>query len=57
MFDSTKPDYQDIDMPEVLYSKLVDLVFEMASIKLRDPLAIQSANAEQAQQIQAESKQ
>ncbi len=57
MFDSTISDYQDIDMPENLFDKLTSRVTEMASQHLRDLPIMQSANAEQAQDVQAESKQ
>lgn len=57
MFDATASDYQDIDMPENLFDKLTSLVTEMASMHLRDLPIAQLANQEQAQDVQAESKQ
>lgn len=47
MFDPTKTDFQDIDMPKNSQDKLASLVFEMASVQLRQLNAAQLENQEQ----------
>lgn len=57
MFDPTANDYQDADIPETLFDKLVDLVFEQASVSVRDFNAVQSVNQNQQEEAQQENKQ
>lgn len=57
MFDPTKNDFQDVDMPEEAYDRLISLVSEMASLKLRQFNITQAMNQEQQQDAQTENKQ
>lgn len=57
MFDPTKSDYQDVDMPYSVKDELISLVVEMGSKYLRDPQKVQMENQEQAQDIQIENRQ
>jgi len=56
MFNPDSNDFQDVDMPENFYDDLISLVFEDASIYLREFNATQTANQEQAQDAQLENK-
>lgn len=57
LFDPTKPDFQDIDMPASADDMLISLVVESASIALRDFNVTQLANQEQNQDNQLENRQ
>lgn len=56
MFNQTAPDFQDIDLPETFYDKIVELVAEMGGIALRDANVIQAINQNQAEDYQRENK-
>lgn len=57
LFDPTKSDYQDVDMPKSLSEDLIDSVVQQATFYLRDLQANQVVNQEQAQEEQIENKQ
>ena len=57
MFNPDANDFQDVDAPKAFFDDLISLVFEDASIYLRELNATQTANQEQSQDAQLENKQ
>ena len=57
MFNPDANDFQDLDAPKKFFDELVSLVFEDASVYLREFNATQSANQEQSQEAQLENRQ
>ncbi|QQV91492.1 virion structural protein [Tenacibaculum phage Gundel_1] len=54
MFDPGKSDFQDVDIPEMLFDELANLILEKAGLTIRDTTVIQSANQDQQQDLQIE---
>jgi len=57
MFDETRSDFQDVDMPDSFSDALVSLTFEIASIYLKENDGVQLANLEQQQDVALENAQ
>lgn len=57
MYDPTKSDFQDVDMPYSVKDELISHVFLMASVQLREYQSAQLENQEQNQEAQLENRQ
>lgn len=57
MFDPTKNDFQDIDMPESLLNEIINDVLSQAGLTIRDMNVVSFANQEENREIQTENKQ
>lgn len=57
MYDPTKPDFVELDAPEILFDDLLNIVLEKAGLAKRDPAVLQKSNREEAELIQTENRQ
>lgn len=57
MFDPTKPDFMEVDAPEILFDELLNAVLKQAGVSTRDPLVVQNSTQNENQNLQIENKQ
>lgn len=57
MFDPTKDDYSDIDLPESLSNEIIVDILAQAGITIRDTNVVNYTNQEETREIQIENKQ
>lgn len=57
MFDPTKDDYQDIDMPVTLFNELVVDILAQIGVTIRDVNLINYSNQEESKEMQTENRQ
>ena len=57
MFDPTKQDFSDVDVPEMLFDELLNSILKQAGVSTRDPLVVQTSSQNENQNIQIENKQ
>jgi len=57
MYDPTKNDFQDVDIPYSLKDDLITLIYEMASKTLRETAQQQLVNQDQQQEVQQQNNQ